>query len=130
MNNSVDSIEVLPIRDVPSRLKEFIYLKKGWLEGYGGPFDAGRIQELGDLFVSHYDSSLPLPYTYPDEGNCIEWEWDVGNHSLSVEVSMDDFKAVAYDICLDDDTADEIEIGDLHELSSWVRLNAFVGENR
>ncbi len=124
---SVESIERLTLLeslDVPSRLEEFANLKSGWLDGCGDEFELEKLRELGLLFIENYPSECPLPYTYPDEKQSINFEWDHLIHSLTLNISLVTFNASWIDYDKEADELYEKEFYDFRKPETWKE---FVG---
>ena len=116
---NIEEIVLLDARDVPSRLMEFAYLKKGWLDGCGESFDEANLILLGNIFTQYYPTGFELPYTYPDEEKNIVWEWEINEHSVSLHVSTETFTGEWFDYNSITDEISEVHFSDLRNKETW-----------
>lgn len=118
--DEVEQITLLDALDIPSRLEEFAYLKPGWLDGDGEPFDIEVLRKLAMIFSDHYPfEKYELPYTFPSDGNRIVWEWEHGDHSISLYVALETFDSEWFDYNINTDEMNEKQFN-LLESESWT----------
>ena len=73
--DSIDSVSVLELLDVPARLDELRSMRDGEFDGSGSAPDHEGLDWLSDAFGHYYHDDLPLPNTYPTPDGGLEMEW-------------------------------------------------------
>jgi hypothetical protein len=72
--------------DFASQIDDLRVLQDGWYDGRGKAPSAMGLDWLLAAFVENYPDDLPQPYVYPVAEGDVRLEWDLGSHSLSLEI--------------------------------------------
>jgi len=86
---SVEHVVILDRLDVSVRIDEFRMLKEGWFDGRGAAFANHHLNWLVDAFANHYPDDARLPYLFPTPDGTILAEWSLGEHAISLEISLE-----------------------------------------
>lgn len=86
---SVEHAVILDRLDVGVRIDEFRTLKEGWFDGKGAAFSSSQLDWLVDAFANHYPDDARLPYLFPTPDGTILAEWSLGEHAVSLEISLE-----------------------------------------
>jgi hypothetical protein len=110
---------------INSRLEQLSALNDGWLDGSGIAPDTNALQNLGSLFQSHYDKSLPIPYIYPTADGGLQLEWSPEDWEATLELNLQTFDGDYQALKLSDGTSRE-ECVTLGNPDGWLRLNQLI----
>ena len=86
--DSIDSVSVLELLDVPARLDELRSMKDGEFDGLGIAPSHKGLDWLSNTFEIYYPDDLPLPNTYPTSEGGLEMEWSEGTQTVIFGINL------------------------------------------
>lgn len=119
----VEYINILHEMDVPTRLKEFLKLQPGWMNGEGTSYAKKDIEWLSQQFDDYYSPELLLPYTYPTIEGGIQFEWIKGDHDATLNLNLQNKSGYFHYLNLADNMDREQNV-QLDTTGGWDELNA------
>jgi len=80
--------QLLPERDIGTRIEELRSIKNGWLDGKGIAPDQTALDWVSKQFHTNYPEELTLPYIYPTTEGGLQVEWDIEEQDISLEINL------------------------------------------
>lgn len=120
---SVESISDLEDLDVPFRLEEISYLKKGWFDSDSESFNMTHLNWLSTEFDDKFDPKLPLPFTFPTPNSDIQFEWSLNNIEADLLVDLENKTGTLSILKIDSDEEFTFDLN-LDSIEGWKTLNS------
>lgn len=119
---SVESISDLEDLDVPFRLEEISYLKKGWFDSETDSFNMTQLMWLSSEFDDKFNPTLPLPCTFPTPDTNIQFEWSSENVEADLIVDLENKTGILSILKIDNDEDFSFNLN-LDSIEGWRILN-------
>ena len=126
--DSVEQVILHEPLEVNSQLDDLRRMKDGWADGmqirsdwgsgYGKAPSHEGLDWISDKMKREYPDDLPCPRIYPTPEGGVQFEWSIGPHEASLEISFEYREGYWHNLNFETMEDEERELN-LHDADSW-----------